>query len=85
MVKDIKKTPKRKARAKKLDPAKDFEKLAEKFKDKKPLLYSMSGSFNNDDVIEHETFGKGIVINASYRKMEVAFSEGPRTLATDRR
>jgi hypothetical protein len=61
-----------------------FEKLAEKFKEKKPLRYSMSGSFKNDDVIDHKTFGMGVVVNASYDKMEVAFSAGPRILACNR-
>lgn len=82
IVKD--KTPKKRTRAKKSDPAKDFEKLSEKFKDKKPILYRMSRSFNNYDVINHKTFGKGIVIDTFYRKMEVVFSEGTRILVTDR-
>jgi len=67
-----------------VDSTKTFEKLAEKFKEKKPLPYSMSGSFKNDDVIDHKTFGMGIVTGASYDKMEVAFSDGPRILACNR-
>jgi hypothetical protein len=66
------------------DLTKIFEKLAEKFKDKEPLPYSMSGSFKNDDVIDHKTFGLGIVISASKDKMEVAFSGGPRILVCNR-
>jgi len=54
-----------------VDLTKSFAKLADKFKDKKPLSYSMSGSFKNDDVIDHKTFGMGFVISASRDKMEV--------------
>ena len=67
-----------------MDLTKIFEKLAEKFKEKEPLPYSMSGSFKNDDVIDHKTFGMGIVISASKDKMEVAFSGGPRILVCNR-
>jgi len=67
-----------------VDLTKTFEKLAQKFKEKKPLPYSMSGSFNNDDVIDHKTFGKGIVISASHDKMEVVFSDEPRVLVCNR-
>ena len=63
---------------------KTFEKLAEKFKGKKPLPYSMSGSFKNEDVIDHKSFGMGIVTSASHDKMEVVFSDGPRTLVCNR-
>lgn len=77
------KTPRKNARSKK-DPAKDFELLAEKFKGKKPAQYSMSGSFKVDDVIDHNTFGKGIVIKTSYQKMEVVFSDSLRILVCDR-
>ena len=66
------------------DLTKTFEKLAQKFKEKKPLPYSMSASFKNDDVIDHKTFGMGIVVNASYDKMEVAFSDEPRILVCNR-
>jgi hypothetical protein len=85
---DKKKTPRKTAKksaiTQKVDFAKTYEELAEKFKDKKPLPYSMSGSFKNDDVIDHKTFGMGIVTNASHDKMEVAFSDGPRLLVCNR-
>ena len=79
-----KKTSKKRISIQEVDLTKTFEKLAEKFKDKKPLPYSMSGSFKNDDVIDHKTFGMGIVISASSDKMEVAFSGGPRILVCNR-
>jgi hypothetical protein len=66
------------------DLTKTFEKLAEKFKGKKPLPYTMSGSFKNHDVIDHKTFGVGIVIGASHDRMEVAFSDGLRILVCNR-
>ena len=53
-------------RTQKKDPARDFEQLAEKLKGKKSVRYSMSGLFNANDVIDHETFGIGIVISTSY-------------------
>jgi hypothetical protein len=79
-----KKTSKKSISIQDVDLTKTFEKLAKKFKGKKPLPYSMSGSFKNDDVIDHKTFGMGIVISASYDKMEVAFSDEPRILVFNR-
>jgi hypothetical protein len=84
-----KKKPPRKATKKspvapKVDSAKIFEELAERFKDKKPLPYSMSGSFKKDDVIDHSTFGKGIVTNTSHDKMDVAFVDRSRCLVCNR-
>ena len=71
-------------RRKKIDPARDFELLAEKFKEKKPLHYRMSGSFKTDDVIDHNTFGIGIVVNASYDYLDVVFSDQARMLVCNR-
>ena len=61
-----------------------FRKEEEKFKEKKPVHYSMSGSFKENDVIDHKTFGMGIVISASYQKMEVVFSDRSRILVFNR-
>ena len=71
-------------RTKKIDPTRDFDTLIEQVKQKKPVNYSMSGSFKANDKIEHKTFGLGIVINASYEKMEVVFSDRPRILVCNR-
>ena len=79
-----KKTSKNSISTQEVDLTKTYEKLAEKFKQKRPLPYSMSGAFKNDDVIDHKTFGMGIVINASHDKMEVAFSDEPRILVCNR-
>jgi len=79
-----KKTSVKQIGTKEVDSRETFERLAQKFKEKKPLPYRMSGSFKNDDVIDHRTFGMGIVISASHDKMEVAFSDGPRILVCNR-
>lgn len=79
-----KKTSVKQISTKEVDSRETFERLAQKFKEKKPLPYRMSGSFKNDDVIDHRTFGMGIVISASHDKMEVAFSDGPRILVCNR-
>jgi hypothetical protein len=80
-----KKNPSKKGvRTKKTDPARDFGLLTEKFKGKDPVRYSMSGSFKADDVIDHNTFGMGIVISTSYKQMDVVFSDRPRILVCNR-
>lgn len=71
-------------RAKRTDPKRDFQERFEKLREKTPVPYSISGSFSADDVIDHQTFGKGVVIRVSHQKMEVAFPEGPRVLACNR-
>jgi hypothetical protein len=77
-------TRKKSSRTKKLDYAEEFAKLAETFRGKKPVPYSMSGSFKKDDLIDHKTFGKGFVTNVSYQKIDVLFSDGFRLLASER-
>jgi hypothetical protein len=79
-----KRASKKSIRIQEVDLTKTYEKLAQKFKEKKRLPYSMSGSFENDDVIDHKTFGIGIVISASHDKMEVVFSDEPRILVCNR-
>jgi hypothetical protein len=44
----------------------------------------MQGSYKTDDVIQHKTFGKGFVTEASYQKIEVAFADASRMLVSDR-
>jgi hydrogenase maturation factor HypF (carbamoyltransferase family) len=79
-----KQTVKRTRVTKKPDVQKAYEMLAERFKGKVPVPYSMSGSFKNDDVVDHKTFGTGIVINASFYKIEVAFPDRTRLLVCNR-
>ena len=75
----------KKAAVKKADPGKDFQMLIERLAEKAPLPYKMSALYNNDNVIEHSIFGKGIVINTYSQKMEVIFADGSRILAMDRK
>lgn len=86
VAKKAKKAPAKKAKkapAKK-GAAKKFELLIEKHKEKKPIHYKMSGSFNKDDVIDHDTFGVGIILGISNKKIEVLFSEQIRILVCER-
>ena len=78
------KTSKKGAGKEKPDYTEEFQKLAEKYKGKEPVHYSMSGSFKAEDVIDHQSFGMGIVMSVSYQKMEVAFPDGLRVLVCDR-
>ena len=79
-----KKISNKSVRTKKKDPSKDFKLLSERLKGKKPVQYSMSQSFKTDDVIDHDTFGIGIVISTSYVKMDVVFSDKLRILVCNR-
>ncbi len=71
--------------AKKSEPGKNFLMLCERLADRVPSPYNMSRSYKNDDVIEHNIFGKGIVINTYSQKIEVIFADGSRILAMDRK
>lgn len=79
-----KKTTAAKKVKKTMDPAKKFERVFKKFKEKTPLQYKMTGSFNKDDIINHDTFGKGVVIDSYYKKIDVLFPDKLRTLVCDR-
>ncbi len=61
-----------------------FEKLSLKFQDKDPVSYTMNGSYRENDVIHHKTFGKGIVTAVYHQKMDVVFADASRTLVCDR-
>ena len=76
--KATKNTPRKTAAEKK------YELLTEKFKEKKPIRYKMSGSFKKDDLIGHDTFGKGVVMDSYSRKIEVLFADQIRTLVCER-
>ena len=72
------KTPRKTASEKK------YELLIEKFKEKKPIRYKMSGLFKKDDLIGHTAFGKGVVLDAYSKKIDVLFSDQIRTLVCER-
>jgi len=44
----------------------------------------MSSSFKKDDLIGHDTFGKGVVIDSCSKKIEVLFSDQLKTLVSER-
>ena len=69
---------------KSMDPAKKFERLMKKFKEKTPVHYKMTGSFEKDDLIDHDTFGMGVVVDTENKKIDVQFSDKLRTLVCDR-
>ena len=48
------------------------------------MTYTMDGSYQTDDVIDHKTFGMGVVTGVSYQKMEVAFADASRIMVCDR-
>ena len=88
---DKKKTPgkhkkvvRKNPEAEKMKNALEFEALSEKFAQKEPVPYSMSGSFKVEDVIEHKTFGRGFITSVSFQKMGVVFLSGTRMLACNR-
>ena len=82
------KKPAKKSRAgvksRKPDAAAVFEQLQKKFQEKEPVTYTMDGSYQTDDVIDHKTFGMGVVTGVSYQKMEVAFADASRIMVCDR-
>jgi uncharacterized Zn finger protein len=51
----------------------------------KPIPYKTSRKFNQDDVIQHKTFGLGLVTRVvSEKKMEVLFEESSKLLVHGR-
>lgn len=84
MIEKKKKTSKKRVKTKKKDPERDFDLLTEKLKGKKPMPYSMSESFKVYDVIDHDIFGKGIVIMTSHKKMDVVFPDKQRVLVCNK-
>ena len=68
---------------KSMDPAKKFERLLKKFNDKTPIIYKMTESFKKDDLIDHATFGKGVVVESDNKRIDVQFSDKLRTLVCD--
>ncbi len=85
-----KKTPRKTARvttrtaaSKKVSAAPDFAEFSEQIKNKESIPYTMSGSFKVGDVIDHATYGKGLVTKTSRQRIWVLFFDGPRTLVCD--
>lgn len=62
-----------------------YEKLIAMTSGQKTLPYSLSGAFKEHDVIEHTTFGRGVVTNlVPGNKIQVAFPHGEKLLVCRR-
>lgn len=77
-----KKTAKKtKKRSKKTKEERVWNRAMAKADPDNPVDYEMSGSFSESDVIQHNTFGLGVVTKViSEQKINVAFQDGSRTL-----
>ena len=75
---------KRKSPTRRKSREKEYEALMEKNGHITPVPYSMKASFNEGDIIDHKTFGKGIVLETSFERIGVLFREGIKTLAADK-
>jgi hypothetical protein len=75
-----KKTPKVK-KAPKTKEERKWARLMAKADDNNPTDYEMSGSYSELDVINHSSFGMGVVIKViQENKVSVAFQDGVKTL-----
>ena len=83
--KTVKSTTKRKSPARKKSPEKEYAALMEKNIKVVPVPYSMKASFSEGDIIDHTTFGKGIITGTSHERIEVLFQDGAKTLAADKK
>ena len=57
-----------------------WNELKEKFSDLPTEIYSIRGGFRADTVIDHPTFGLGVVTESHKNKIEVCFEEGVKVL-----
>lgn len=77
MAKKKKKTTRKKSAKTHED---EWTALKEKFSDLPPEVYSIRGSYRAETLIDHPTFGIGVVTDSQSRKIEVCFQEGVKTL-----
>jgi len=70
--------------AKKSREAEKYARLLEQNQNKKAKSYSMSKNYSDNDVLDHKTFGKGIITKVNYQKMDVLFETGFRLLACNK-
>ncbi|MBN2419007.1 MAG: hypothetical protein JXL81_06450 [Deltaproteobacteria bacterium] len=76
---------KRKSPARKKSSEKEYAALMEKNSHIAPIPYSMNASFSEGDIIDHKTFGKGIILETSFERIEVLFQDGSKTLAAGKK
>ncbi len=70
--------------AKKNREAEKYARLLEQNLDKKSKTYCMSKNYCDNDVIDHKTFGKGVITKVNYKKMDVLFETGFRLLVCNK-
>ena len=75
-----KKTGTKKPRTKGPSHTEVWKELKEKYSDLDPEVYSVRGSFREQTLIDHPSFGIGVVTIAMPSKIEVCFEEGIKTL-----
>jgi hypothetical protein len=75
----------RKSPVRKKSAEKQYEALMEKNINVVPVPYSIKASYSEGDIIDHKTFGKGIVLETSFERIEVLFQDGLKTLAADKK
>ena len=67
------------------DPAVQWEETLADKDLSNPKMYSMDGLFEENDIISHDKFGRGLVTEIrADRKMEVLFKEGTKLLVFGR-
>lgn len=76
---------KRKSPVRKKTAEKEYEALMAKNINVVPAPYSMRASYSEGDIIEHKTFGKGVVLETSFERIEVLFQDGVKTLAAGKK
>ncbi len=78
-------TKKRKSPVRKKSPEKEYAALMEKNIHVVPIPYSMKTSYSEGELIDHKTFGKGVIMGTSFERIEVLFQDGSKTLAADKK
>ena len=72
-------------RSGKISPQEAWEKVMNTVSNDKKIPYTLSGHFKVNDVIDHSTFGLGVVTNLiSEEKIQVIFKEGEKLLVAGR-
>jgi hypothetical protein len=63
----------------------NWNQLMESFSSKKKIPYTLAGLYREHDLIDHQTFGLGVVNQVlSKEKIRVVFKEGEKFLASSR-
>jgi hypothetical protein len=61
-----------------------YARLLELNRHKEIVIYNMAKGYNVHDVIEHKTFGKGVILEIYPQKIEVRFESDTKILACNR-